>query len=98
MKFQAGRSGNPGGRPKALVDVQGLARKNTKEAIENLVFWMQQRGEPQTSLRASIALLEIGWGRPAQRTELTGSAGGPVVCRWQDEPTLAAILRSGGGK
>ena len=31
--WQPGRSGNPGGRPKAALDIQALAREHTPDAI-----------------------------------------------------------------
>jgi hypothetical protein len=34
--FQKGISGNPGGRPKVLGDVQELAREKSPEAINTL--------------------------------------------------------------
>ncbi len=34
--FQKGQSGNPGGRPKVMADVQELAREHTPAAINTL--------------------------------------------------------------
>jgi Family of unknown function (DUF5681) len=35
-KFKPGVSGNPGGRPKALVSVVALAREHTRASIDTL--------------------------------------------------------------
>lgn len=35
-KFQKGQSGNPGGRPKALREVEELARQETAPAMQTL--------------------------------------------------------------
>ena len=75
MKFEKGVSGNPGGRPKELHDVKSLARQYTKEAIERLVAWMKS-DNAKASVSASMALLDRGYGKPAQ--EVTGLEGGPI--------------------
>jgi hypothetical protein len=36
MPFAKGKSGNPGGRPKVVGEVQGLAREYTSRAVETL--------------------------------------------------------------
>ena len=36
MKFRPGQSGNPGGRPKVVGELQELARRYTPEVIEEL--------------------------------------------------------------
>lgn len=74
-KFPQGRSGNPGGRPKADADVKALAKSHTKAAIERLAFWMAS-DNAKASVSASVALLDRGWGKPAQA--ITGEGGGPL--------------------
>jgi Family of unknown function (DUF5681) len=64
-QFQPGESGNPGGRPKAHGEVRELAREHTVEAIETLVSIMRG-GAPRAQITAAIALLDRGWGKPAQ--------------------------------
>ena len=72
MKFQPGKSGNPSGRPKALFDIQSQVREQTPENIARLIYWRDQNEDPQVSLRATIALHEIAWGKPAQAVQLNG--------------------------
>ncbi len=63
--WRKGQSGNPGGRPKVAADVKAEARRYTKEALARLVHWMRS-DDPQASIRASMALLDRGCGKPAQ--------------------------------
>jgi Family of unknown function (DUF5681) len=44
--FQKGVSGNPGGRPKVLGDVQELARQKSPEAINTLSNIMHDEKAP----------------------------------------------------
>lgn len=74
--FQAGQSGNPGGRPKELGDVKALARAHTVEAIEKLVEWMRS-DNAKASVTAANGLLDRGWGKAAQA--LTGEGGEPLL-------------------
>jgi hypothetical protein len=67
MPFKKGISGNPGGRPKVLGDVQELARRHTAEAITTLVGIMRDKAAPPAArAMASNAILDRGYGRPAQ--------------------------------
>jgi len=64
-----GRSGNPGGRPRAALDLQELARSHTAEAVATLVKALD---DPKHCVAAATALLDRGWGRPT--TFIAGDA------------------------
>ena len=65
--FEKGKSGNPGGRPRVIADLQVLARTHTAEAIDVLVAVMKSpKTSPAARVAASTALLDRGYGRPAQ--------------------------------
>jgi hypothetical protein len=57
------RSGNPGGRPRAVVNVQELARTYTEQAVHALA---EALGDPKLKVQAAVAILDRGWGRPVQ--------------------------------
>lgn len=72
MPFKPGQSGNPAGRPKVVGDVQALARKHTSEAIQTLATIMRSaKAPPAARTAAASALLDRGYGRPAQAIEAT---------------------------
>jgi hypothetical protein len=79
MAFVKGQSGNPGGRPKAVMPdgrtLSEAAREHSPEALRVLV---EALSNPDTALAAAKEILDRGFGRPAQALEITGEDGGPV--------------------
>lgn len=77
MPFVKGKSGNPSGRPKVDFEVRDAAREYGQEAILKLVSLMRE-GDPRVSASAAQALLDRGFGKPAQAVEVSGPEGGPI--------------------
>jgi hypothetical protein len=95
MPFAKGKSGNPGGRPKAATDIQALARAMTAEAIAALGLALN---DPKTRVAAAIAILDRGYGKPLQTVQSETTVRyvarvpekAPSTDKWQQQhaPTL----------
>lgn len=77
--FRKGMSGNPGGRAKALAEVQALAQQFTAEALEGLAA-IARNGRAPAAARVAAwnMLLDRAWGKPMQPTELHATDDRPV--------------------
>lgn len=77
-----------------------LAREYTKECIDSLVDYMRDRSNPQTSLVATNALLDRGWGKPREIKSLSAEAAGKKNYRVQIEfvDVIDSPLSSSGQK
>lgn len=74
MPWQKGQSGNPGGRVKGAIDLPKLARSHTEAAVNALVRALKDH---RTCVPAAVALLDRGYGKPAQTIQ--GDAEKPVA-------------------
>ncbi len=75
-KFISGESGNPGGRPSGYGEIRDIARQHTESAINTLVKIMgDSDATPSSRVGAATALLDRGWGRPAQTIEASVNPG-----------------------
>ena len=75
--FTRGQSGNPGGRPKGVAEVQDLARQHAPEALDRLVAIMRSDNERAATAAASL-ILDRAYGKPTQPIDGNGD-GGPIV-------------------
>lgn len=89
--WKPGQSGNPLGKPKDAVDLQRLAKTQTKDAVATLVKWMHS-SEGRFAIPAAIALLDRGWGRPRESKD----AAEIVVDGWDtmSHSQRIAVLRA----
>ena len=78
MPFEKGKSGNPGGRPREVAEVRELAKNHGPAAIQRLVTLMSSDNE-RTAVAACEAILNRGYGRPAQSVTVAGEENGPPV-------------------
>ncbi len=91
--FTKGVSGNPGGRPKALGDIQELARQQSPQAINTLAKIMNnEKTPPAARVAAATALLDRGYGKPTQPISKTLAKVDPSTV---SDEELTAIARNG---
>jgi len=88
MAFEKGKSGNPGGRPKALMpDGRTLAEAAREHSADALKVLIEALKKPELSFAAAKELLDRGFGRAPQSVEVGGPDGGPIETRSQLDVT-----------
>jgi hypothetical protein len=71
MKFRKGKSGNPGGRPKVLGELQELARHHAPAVIAELARLALKAKSETARIAAGRELLDRGFGRARQSLEVS---------------------------
>lgn len=79
-RFEKGRSGNPGGRPKLEGEIRSLAQKHGKAALKRLVELMAAKNE-RVAVAAAQAILDRACGKPPQGIHLKGEGNLPSLLR-----------------
>ena len=91
MKFRKGQSGNPGGRPKVLGEVQELARQYAPKAIVELARLALKAKSETARIAAIRELLDRGYGRPRQALEVSVPADNPLQLLLDEIDALSRI-------
>ena len=102
--IQKGQVLNPGGRPKALVEIRDLARQHSPEAFARVLTLMRECNNPHVQLAAAQEVLDRAWGKSRQDITADGSVGllisllARIADRREDPPPLeiaAPLVRNG---
>lgn len=90
-KWKPGESGNPNGRPRKLPDLDRLMEQILGEekdgitAVEAILKTLRQKAA-RGDTKAANLLLDRGYGKPKQKTEITGAEGEKLTVNFNLNP------------
>jgi hypothetical protein len=88
-RFQPGKSGNPGGRPRAAHNIQELSREHTMEALDVLVqIMLNEKAPPNARVAAANTLLDRAYGK-APTFSTSDTQSGMARNTWAAAPETA---------
>ena len=79
--FAKGESGNPGGKPKELKEIQLEARRLSSIALGTLRRVCESGKSDAACVAAANAILDRAFGKPSQALEHSGPDGAPIETR-----------------
>lgn len=78
-----GVSGNPGGRPKGLAEHREQCRDLSAD-VRDRFHEILAKGADKDAIAAGREIWANGWGKPAQRVEVSAPGGGAVKVTYDD--------------
>jgi len=96
MPWEKGQSGNPGGRPRASIEVREIRRlcqERSKEAYEVIAGLMASAEKETTRLAAAIAILKAAGVSFSEAPPVEDRPASPITGPVSDEALLATVAR-----
>ncbi len=91
-RFQPGVSGNPGGKPRCLYDIQAAARKKSPEAFKTIIKVMEdEKTAPSLKVKCAEIVLERAFGKATVAVDVDVEHKSPGVRILFDTPTFLKI-------
>jgi hypothetical protein len=90
--FEKGKSGNPGGVPKARENIVDIARQASPKAMRTLIAVMDDKKAPY-SVRAFCAgqVMDRAWGKAVQQTNVLVSSNQRPLNQLSDQELMEII-------